>query len=146
MKFNNQKRITAKLLNCSKKRVVFNTERLEDIKDSITKADIRRLIKDQVISAKPIKGVSRGRARKRQEQRRKGRQKGPSSRKGKKTARSPKKKVWMRKIRNQRKFLKELKDKKIINKRISSDLRSKSKGGFFRSKRHIKIFLEKIKK
>ncbi len=50
------------------------------------------------------------------------------------------------KIRNQRKFLKELKDKKIVNKRVSSDLRSKAKGGFFRSKRHIKIFLEKIKK
>ena len=50
------------------------------------------------------------------------------------------------KIRNQRKFLKELKDKKIINKKVGSDLRSKAKGGFFRSKRHIKIFLEKIKK
>ena len=101
MKLNNQKRIAAKLLNCSKKRVVFDTERLEEIKEAITKADLRGLIKDKAISAKPVKGVSRGRARKRQEQRRKGRQKGHSSRKGKKTARSPKKKVWMKKIRNQ---------------------------------------------
>ena len=43
------------------------------------------------------------------------------------------------KIRNQRKFLKELKDKKIISKEINTNLRSKAKGGFFRSKRHIKI-------
>ena len=146
MKLNTQKVLAAGLLNCSKKRVIFDIERLEEIKEAITKADLRGLIKDKAISAKPIKGISRGRARKRQEQRRKGRQKGPSSKKGKKTARAPKKKVWMKKIRNQRKFLKELKDKKIINKGTNLDLRSKAKGGFFRSKRHIKIFLEKIKK
>ena len=146
MKLKSQKVLAAGLLKCSKKRVVFDTERLEEIKESITKADLRGLIKDNAISAKPVKGVSRGRARKRQEQKKKGRQKGFSSRKGKKTARLPKKKAWMSKIRTQRKFLKELKDKKIINKTISSDLRSKAKGGFFRSKRHIKIFLEKIKK
>ena len=146
MKLNNQKVIAAGLLNCSKKRVVFDTERLEEIKEAITKADLRGLIKDKAIYAKPVKGISRGRARKRQEQRRKGRQKGHSSKKGKKTARLPKKKKWIIKIRNQRNFLKELKDKKIINKRMNSDLRSKAKGGFFRSKRHIKIFLEKIKR
>ena len=96
--------------------------------------------------AKPVKGISRGRARERQKQRSKGRQKGHSTRKGKKTARLPKKEGWMKKIRNQRKFLKELKDKKIIDTRINSDLRLKAKGGFFRSKRHIKVFLDKIKK
>ena len=146
MKLNTQKALAAKLLDCSKKRVIFDTERLEEIKEAITKADLRGLIKDEAISAKPIKKNSRGRARKRQEQRRKGKQKGHATRKGKKTARSPKKLVWMRKIRNQRKFIKLLKDKKIINKEINSDLRSKAKGGFFRSKRHIKIFLDKIKK
>lgn len=146
MKLNNQKGLASKILNCSKKRVIFDIERLEEIKEAITKADLRGLIKDKAISAKPMKGISRGRARKRQEQRRKGRQKGHASKKGKKTARLPKKKAWMNKIRNQRKFLKELKDKKIINKQTNSNLRSKAKGGFFRSKRHIKVFLEKIKK
>ena len=146
MKLNTQKALAAKLLDCSKKRVIFDTERLEEIKEAITKADLRGLIKDEAISAKPIKKNSRGRARKRQEQRRKGKQKGHATRKGKKTARAPKKMVWMRKIRNQRKFIKLLKDKEIINKEINSDLRSKAKGGFFRSKRHIKIFLDKIKK
>ena len=146
MKLRSQKGLAAILLNCSKKRVIFDTERLEEIKEAITKADLRGLIKDKAILAKPVKGVSRGRARERQKQRAKGRQKGHATRKGKKTARSPKKVGWMRKIRNQRKFLKELKDKQIIDKKINSDLRLKAKGGFFRSKRHIKVFLEKIKK
>ena len=146
MKLNTQKAFAAKLLDCSKKRVIFDTERLEEIKEAITKADLRGLIKDEAISAKPIKKNSRARARKRQEQRKKGKQRGHAKRKGKKTARLPKKITWMRKIRNQRKFIKLLKNKEIINKEINANLRSKAKGGFFRSKRHIKIFLEKIKK
>ena len=67
-------------------------------------------------------------------------------RKGKKTARLPKKKSWMARIRSQRKFIKELKEKKILKNKVISELRSKAKGGFFRSKRHIKITIEKIKK
>ena len=144
MKLTAQKTISAKLLNCSRKRVTFDTERLDEIKEAITKADLRSLIKDDAITAKPVKGISRGRAKKRQIQRNKGKQKGYGARKGKKTARLPKKKAWMNKIRLQRKFLKEVKDKKIIENKTYRDLRSKSKGGFFRSKRHIKIFLEKI--
>ena len=145
MKLTAQKTISAKLLNCSKKRVIFDIKRLDEIKEAITKADLRSLIKDTAIKAKPIKGVSRVRAKKRQIQRNKGKQKGQGSRKGKKTARLPKKKIWMNKIRLQRKFLKELKNKKIVEGKKYRELRSKSKGGFFRSKRHIKIFLEKIK-
>jgi large subunit ribosomal protein L19e len=144
MKLDSQKRIAASLLNCSIKRVVFDVERLEEIKESITKADLRSLIKDEAITAKPLRGISRGRARKRQIQRRKGQQKGQSTRKGKSKARAPKKRVWINRIRIQRKFLKELKDKKILSSGTYSNLRSKAKGGFFRSKRHIKVFLDKI--
>ncbi|MBC8444130.1 50S ribosomal protein L19e [Candidatus Woesearchaeota archaeon] len=144
MKLTAQKTISAKLLNCSKKRVIFDIERLDEIKEAITKADLRSLIKDKAITAKPVQGISRFRAKKRQIQKNKGKQKGQGSRKGKKTARLPKKKIWMNKIRLQRKFLKEIKDKKVIEGKTYRDLRSKSKGGFFRSKRHIKIFLDKI--
>lgn len=146
MELNAQKTLSAKILKCSKKRVTFDTERLDEIKEAITRADIRSLIKDEAIIAKPIKGISRARARKRQKQRRKGKQRGHGSRKGKKTARLPKKKSWMARIRSQRKFIKELKDKKILKNKVISELRSKAKGGFFRSKRHIKITIEKIKK
>ena len=48
----------------------------------------------------------------------------------------------MSRVRLQRMFLKDLKDKKMINKNTFRDLYKKSKGGFFRSKRHIKIYLD----
>ncbi len=142
MKLNIQKRLAAQILKCSKDKVKFEEDRLEDIKEAITKADIRALIIDKAISRKKKKGISRARARKRGIQRRKGRQKGYGSRKGKKTARLPKKKNWMNRVRLQRSFLKELKEKKLIDNKNFRDLYRKSKGGFFRSKRHIKIYLE----
>ena len=87
------------------------------------------------------------RARKRLMQRRKGRQSGPGSRKGSRGARLSKKRGWINKIRIQREFLRELKVKKIIDEKLYRDFYLKSKGGFFRSKRHIKLYLEeRIKK
>ncbi len=142
MKLKTQKRLAADVLKCSKKRVKFDEERLEDIKESITKADIRSLIIDKAISKKKKKGVSRARVNKRKIQRSKGKQKGQGSRKGKKTARLPKKKTWMNKIRLQRSLLKSLKDKELIDNKNFRILYKKAKGGFFRSKRHIKIYLE----
>jgi len=137
-----QKRLAADVLKCSEKRILFDTNRLEDIKGAITKMDIRALIADRVIQKKPMKSVSRCRARKIAIQKRKGDRKGMGSRKGKKTARSPRKSVWIKKIRIQRNFLKELKNKGIITKPDYHSLYNKSKGGFFRSKRHIKLYIE----
>ncbi len=142
MKLKTQKRLASQILKCSPKRVKFDEDRLEDIKEAITKADIRALIIDKAISRKNKKGISRVRAKKRATQKRKGKQRGQGSRKGKKTARSPKKNEWMNRIRLQRLFLKELKEKELINKNTFRLLYNKAKGGFFRSKRHIKIYLE----
>jgi len=75
-------------------------------------------------------------------QKKKGRQKGEGSRKGKKKAG---KKEWMNTIRIQRAFLKELRAKKIIDKKIYRNLYLKSKGGFFRSKNHIKLYISEHK-
>ncbi len=142
MKLNNQKRLAAKVLKCSEKRVRFDPDRLDDIKEAITKIDIRSLIKDNAITKVAVKGISRGRARKRIIQKRKGKQQGPGSRKGSRNARLPSKRKWINKIRSQRKFLRILKDKKVVDKKLFRELYLKSKGGFFRSKRHIKIYLE----
>ena len=137
-----QKRLASDVLKCSEKRIVFDQDRLEDIKEAITKLDIRSLLSDGTIKAKPVKGVSKARARKITIQKRKGNKKGHGSRKGKKTARLPKKRAWIKKIRIQRVFLKELRDKNIVNKDNYHKLYLKSKGGFFRSKRHIKLYIE----
>jgi len=142
---NLQKRLAGTILRCSTKRVWLDTERRDDIKEAITKADIRSLISDKAIKEKPVKGISRVRARKILRQKRKGRQKGAGSRKGKKTARLSQKDAWMGKIRGQRQFLKELREKDLIAKSDYHILYRKAKGGFFRSKRHIKLHLEEQK-
>jgi len=146
MKIDNQKRLAGQILKCSKKRVKFDPDSSSDIKEAITKADIRGLIKDKVITKIAARGVSRGRARKRLVQRRKGKQKGEGSKKGSRGARAPKKRAWINKIRAQRKLLKILKEKKIIDDKFYRELYSKSKGGFFRSRRHIKLYLEERSK
>lgn len=142
MKLKTQKKLASGVLKISRKRVSFDPERLEDIKEAITKTDIRGLISDDAIKRIQKKGISKVRVRKRQEQRKKGLQKGASTRKGKKTAIISKKDVWMNKIRTQRAFLKTLKEKKLITNKTFSNLYRKAKGNLFRSKRHIKIYLD----
>jgi len=137
-----QKQIAAKLLKCSTKRIRVDASRLEEIKESITKRDIKGLIKDKALQRKPILGTSRGRARKIQKQKSKGKRKGPGSKKGKKNANLSKKDRWIKKIRAQRTLIKDLRDSKKIATQTYSDLYRKSKGGFFRSRRHIMIYVK----
>jgi len=137
-----QRRLAAQLMKCSEKRVWFDEDRLEDIKEAITKADIRSLIGGGVIQEKPVRSISKGRTRKKKTQKRKGRSKGHGSRKGKKTARLPKKKAWMGRVRVQREFLGKLKGMGLVEKKDCGDVYRKIKGGFFRNKRHLKIYLE----
>jgi large subunit ribosomal protein L19e len=136
-----QKRLAANVLNCSPKRVVFDPASLEDIKEAITKTDIRLLIGEGAIWERPEKGVSRFRANKRKRQKSKGLRKGEGSRKGKATARRPKKQAWMDNIRAQRNFLKHLKSNNLLKHGAFKELYVKSKGGFFRSINHIKLYI-----
>jgi large subunit ribosomal protein L19e len=137
-----QKRLASQLLNCSPDRVVFADDRLEDIKQAITNRDLRLLIGDGAISRKAGNFTSRVRARKLALQKRKGRRAGPGSMKGKATARANPKQIWMHTIRVQRAFLALLLEKKIITKQAYRELYLKSKGGYFRSRRHIKLYLQ----
>ena len=142
MELKNQKLLAAKVLKCSAKHIRFDSTRLEDIKEAITRIDIHSLISDKAIYALPIKSASKYHARKAKIQKRKGRRSGQGSRKGKANARLNKKRSWIATIRLQRKFIKELKDKSLIDAKTFKDLYAKSSGGFFRSKRHIKLYLE----
>jgi|TARA_Y100000310_G_scaffold44812_1_gene41815 large subunit ribosomal protein L19e len=136
-----QKRLAAQILKSSKNDIWLDSNRLDEIKEAITKADIKSLIKDKAIKCKKIVGISRYRIRKRKEQKSKGRRSGAGSIKGSKHARLSKKKAWINRIRIQREFLQNLRDKGVIDKSSYRPLYMKSKGGFFRSKRHIKIFM-----
>lgn len=137
-----QKRLAAQILKCSKNRIKLDSTQMESIKEAITKQDIRGLIKGKVISRKPKKETSRVRARHIAKQKAKGRQKGQGTRKGKKTARTPKKERWMNAVRIQRAILKNLRSKGFLKASDYHNLYRKVKGGFFRSQRHIKIYMK----
>lgn len=132
-------------MKCSPKKVVFDQAKLEEIKEAITKADIRALIKDGFISRKRDTGVSRFRARRLARQKTKGRRKGVGTRKGKAKARTPKKNEWMNRVRLQRKLLKSLKKSNKLTNENYRMLYLKVKGGFFRSKRHLQMYLSEHK-
>lgn len=141
MGLESRKRLAAEELKCSLKKVRFDPERLSEIQEAITKVDIRALIREGVISKKGVNYASRVRARKRARQKRKGRRKGWGKRKGKKHARLSKKEAWMGKIRAQRKLLNDLREKGLA-KGVYQKLYLMAKGGFFRSRRHIKLYME----
>lgn len=136
-----QKRLAGDILKASPHRIKLDPARLNDIKAAITKADVRGLIREGAIGVSPVTGVSRVRARHIATQRSKGLRKGPGSREGKPGARAPSKEAWIAKIRAQRDFIKDLREKSIITKDGYRELYAKSKGGFFRSVRHIKIYI-----
>lgn len=137
-----QKRLAAGVLKVGETRVRFDPGRLSEIEEAITKNDIRRLVGLGAVYRVPAKGVSRSRARKIMIQKRKGRRAGPGSRKGSSTARKPRKKQWIETIRAQRKYLKKFRAASLITKQIYRDLYRKSKGGYFRSARHIRLYME----
>ncbi len=145
MNVSNKKRIAAQILKCGETRVKFNTESLQQIKEAITKSDIRSLIKDKTIKKKKAKGISRSRARHTLKQKRKGRRTGPGKKSGTHKARSPKKREWINKIRAIRDLLSTLKQKGVIDTKAYYTLYRKSKGGFFRSRRHVKSYIEENK-
>jgi len=137
-----QKRLSAKMFKCSPKKIHFDTERLDEIKEAITSADIKGLIGKGIITRSPSVGVSKSRARKKLGQRRKGRQQGPGSRKGLASSRLPRKRAWINRVRLQRSFIDLLREKGAIEHDNFKSLYLKIKGGFFRSKRHLTIYME----
>jgi large subunit ribosomal protein L19e len=145
MMLKNQKKLAAEVAHVGIDRVRLVPERVSEIKEAITKADIRALIKSGAIIVKPISPPSKARARERRAQKKRGRQKGTGKRKGAKNARQNAKQLWMRKIRLMRATLKYLRDSDKISKDTFKDIYRKAKGGFFRDKGHMLFYLEQNK-
>lgn len=148
MMITNQKRMAAQIL--SKKegrevgihRVWIHPDYLEEVTSAVQKDDVRQLIEEGIIKAKPIVGISRSRARKAAMQKSKGRRKGQGSRKGTFNARAPKKERWMRIIRSQRKMLKEFRGDATISPSKYRYYYRKAKGGSYRSVADMKRNME----
>ena len=56
MKLDKKKELAARTLKVGKARIIFNTSRLDEIKEAITKQDIKDLLTDKAITVKEIKG------------------------------------------------------------------------------------------
>jgi large subunit ribosomal protein L19e len=142
MDLKNQKRLAAIILKCGHSRVWIDPNRIEDVADAITRADIRTAIASGTIRALPETGVSRARAKHNQGQKAKGRQRGQGSRKGTAGARTPRKTKWIATIRPIRVELRRLRDSGAIDRHTYRAFYRKAKGGMFRSKRQLTLHLK----
>ncbi|MBU0930166.1 MAG: 50S ribosomal protein L19e [Nanoarchaeota archaeon] len=137
-----QKNLALRMLGIGKRRIKINPDHFEEVKEAITRSDIKSLIKNGSIVKLPARGISRSRARHIMNQKRKGRKSGKGSLKGKRTARLSRKTEWINKVRSQRDYLKDLKKKSLLSTINYRILRKKIKGGFFRSVRHVRLFID----
>jgi len=129
-----QKRLAAKILKVGLSRIWLDPSKTEDIQKAITKADIRRLIQKGYVKSLPKK------LKKTREKKTKRR--GPGSKKGSKLAKLTKKRRWISTVRPLRKMLKELKASGQIDSLTYRKLCRLVKGGMFRSRSHLKIYLK----
>jgi len=129
-----KKRLAARVLKIGKSRVWLNPENKKEVKEAITAADMRFLVRKGVIKKLPEKKTISINKNKRKEQ---GRRKGGAY------SRLESKTKWIIKIRGLRAELKYLRDEGLIEKKDYNMLYRKAGGGFFRDKSHLKNFMER---
>jgi len=131
MKLEKKKNLIARTLNVGKSRVIINIKRMQEIKEAITKQDIRDLLNDKAISIREVKG--RRTIRKRKTRRRAGSIKQRPSRG---------KQKYVKLTRKLRGHLFQLKKNKKISQESFLKLRKQIRTKEFRSLSHMK---ERIK-
>lgn len=133
MDLKKQKSLAARTFNVGESRIVFVKPRLEEIKEAITKQDIRDLYNDGAIRIKNVKG-----------------RKKVVDKKRKRTTAKIRKNVNKRKenyvllTRKLRKVLKENESK--LTKKEKEDIRKKIRNKYFKSKAHMKSYIEGVRK
>lgn len=132
-----KRQLVARILGVGANRVRFEPDKLEDVADSITRENLRALIKNGAIWTARRKGTSRYRAKLKHATRKK-RGLGIGSKKGKKTARVGKKRLYITKIRSMRYHLKVLKDRNDIDRETYWSLYKKANGGQIRTLAHLR--------
>jgi len=142
MDVSNQRRLAAQIMKCGVNRVKMNPNNLSDISEAVTRNDVKKLIKEGIIEARPRGGISTGRRKYNQEQKDGGKRKGHGSRKGKKYARYPRKRRWISTIRPIRRTLKEYRETGVIGDETYRYYYKHASGGMFRSVSHMRCHME----
>jgi len=130
-----QRKLAADVLKVGQTRIVMDPEHLEDVKNAITRSDIRKMISHGYIKVKPTKI-------KKPDLYHKKKKKGPGRRKGTRGAKVTKKREWINTIRPLRTMLKDLRDKKVIDATTYRKTYMLIKSGMFRSRSHLKLYLK----
>ncbi len=126
MNLEKKKILASKVLKAGKERIVFLPARIDEIKEAITRQDIKDLYKDGAIIIKNIKG-------KRKKEKVKSRSVGNVRKKVNK-----RKKNYVMLTRKLRKYAKELVSQGKATKEEMEKIRKKIKNKDFRSKKHLK--------
>jgi len=129
MNLNKKKELAARTLKIGKERIIFVKSRLDEIKEAITKQDIRDLMKDKAIVIKEIKG-----RRKKQKKRKRS----PGNIRKKVQTRKKDYVILTRKLRT---YVKELKEQGKISLEELRDIRKKIRNKEFRSKANLREYV-----
>ena len=135
MNLRKKKQLASRTLNIGKSRIVFLESRKDEIKEAITKQDIRDLISSGAIIIKNVKG------RKKIEKRKRKRSVGKV--KNKVNVRKKEYVVMARKLRG---TAKEIKNQGKISKEELKELRKKIRNKIFKSKSHLKNYIGELEK
>ena len=138
MELNQVKKLASKVLGIGVSRIRIKDR--EKAGQAMTRDDVRSLVKQGKIIIKPKFGVSKVRARKTKIQKKKGLRRGSGARKGGKKARTPRKELWMRRVRGLRRKLKLLKPE--LKPGTYRQLYNMIKGGYFRDKGHLTLYIK----
>lgn len=129
MNLANKKELAARTFNVGKDRIIFLESRMSEIKEAITKQDLKDLRNDGAILIKEKQG------RRKVEKKR---SRSPGNIRKNVNTRKQDYVIMTRKLRN---YVSNLKRRGEISREESLDLRKKIRNKFFRSKAHLKEFL-----
>ncbi len=127
MNLKNKKHLIGKVLGVGRGRIALDENRLEEIKEAITRQDVRELKERGLIIVKEKKG-------RRKKKKRKTKRRGGSRRKRPKN----RKREYMHMVRKQRKYLKIMKDEGVIDRDKYYKLRNDIKARKFKDLKRLK--------
>ncbi len=133
MNLSKKKELAARTLKVGKERIIFIPSRSKEIKEAITKQDIRDLKIDGAIQIKEING--------RKKILRKKKKRSPGNIRKKVNKRKQNYVIMTRKLRG---HVKRVKEQEKISKDEVKDIRNKIRNKIFKSKAHLKEYIKSI--
>jgi large subunit ribosomal protein L19e len=135
MNLRNKKNLATNALKVGRERIVFLKERIEEIKDAITKQDIRDLKAEGAIIVKDVSGRRKNVKRKNA--------KGPGNIKKKVSKRKQEYVIMTRKLRA---YVREMKKQGKLTLEEVKEIRKKIRNKDFKSKANLKLYIGGLRK